>query len=75
MPWRETARAVVEKCVREVGLSDRPALRRKLRDAYPFGERRMWPYKVWLSEVERQCGPLSRRKTPGQPDLFDEARG
>lgn len=40
MSWRETARAVVAECVREVGLQDRPALRRKLRDAYPFGERR-----------------------------------
>jgi hypothetical protein len=25
--------------------------RRELRDAYPFGERKLWPYRVWLSAV------------------------
>lgn len=23
---------------------------KQLREAYPFGERRYWPYRVWLAE-------------------------
>jgi hypothetical protein len=38
-----------------------PQIRRALRDAYPFGERAMWPYKVWCDEVRRQLGVKRRR--------------
>lgn len=31
----------------------RPApTREQLREAYPFGERAMWPYKVWCARVK-----------------------
>ena len=38
--------------------------RRALKDAYPFGERRYAPYKIWLDEIARQKGkkpPVGRR--------------
>ncbi len=31
-------------------------LRDLLRDAYPFGPRKHWPYRVWLACVREACG-------------------
>lgn len=31
-------------------------LRRILRDAYPYGEKKHWPYKVWCEEVRSALG-------------------
>lgn len=37
-------------------------LRAKLREFYPFGERKYWPYKVWCEEVRRALAlPVSPR--------------
>jgi hypothetical protein len=46
---------------------DDPDWRRKLREAYPFGERAMLPYKVWLDEI-RRVYPWAKRK-PKMPPL------
>ena len=56
--WRCVARPIIADVVRRVGLADRSALRKALRDAYPFGERAHWPYKAWLAEVKAQTGGL-----------------
>jgi hypothetical protein len=52
--WREIAAPIVGRVIEEVGCSDMVALRRHMKEAYPFGERKYWPYKVWCSEVRRQ---------------------
>lgn len=70
MDWRSIARPIIEKCVREIGLSDMGTLRKALRDAYPFGERSHHPYKVWLSEIKRQCGGIRKRQYTRRSDLF-----
>jgi len=54
--WRTIAAPIIALVIREVGVDDTKALRKALRDAYPFGEREMWPYKVWLDEIHRQLG-------------------
>lgn len=69
MDWRSIARPLIAKCVREIGLSDRKALNKALRDAYPFGERAHHPYKVWLSEIKRQCGGTSAKRSTDSRDL------
>lgn len=54
--WREKARATIREVMRanpDVGGNE---LRKLLRENYPFGERRMHPYKVWLDEVRKVCG-------------------
>lgn len=48
-------RAVAQRVVTETMLALRPDATRKeaeraLREAYPFGEREYWPYRVWLRE-------------------------
>jgi hypothetical protein len=77
--WREEAAPIIARVIREVGTADPPALRKALREAYPWHPRRMWPYKVWLSEIQRQMegAGLRPRKLPkpkpspeGQLDLF-----
>lgn len=71
MSWRSIAKPIIAKCIREIGLSDRDALRKALFDAYPFGERKMWPYKVWLDEIKNQCGGIGKRRSASHPGLFD----
>ena len=39
------------------------SLRKALREAYPFGEREYWPYKVWCDEIRSQLGLKKTTKT------------
>lgn len=59
--WRSTAVRVVREVLARTAGQSPAEIRKALAAAYPFGERRYWPYKVWLSEVARQTG---RHKTP-----------
>lgn len=69
--WREVSAPIVAEVVRRVGLADRKALRKALRDAYPFGERERWPYKAWIAEIKVQTGGLRNpRRESSQFDLF-----
>lgn len=48
---------------------------KEIRDAYPFGERAYWPYKVWLRRVKwwRSGGKPVRKPAeplPGQEALL-----
>ncbi len=45
--WRRHA----DKILSRLFADGRTPTDREIRDAYPFGERAMWPYKVWLEEV------------------------
>ncbi len=64
MTWRECARQVICEVIERVGRNDEKALRAALREAYPFGVRKYFPYKVWLDEIKVQ---LNRKKpSPGR---------
>lgn len=56
---------------------DEKEQRKAVNAAYPFGERRFHPYKVWLSEVKRRLGPMyrGRRVRTEQRGLFEVANG
>ena len=60
MTWRDDANKVIHKAIIEIGAETRtPAdvdelFKRISKEYYPFGERLMWPYKVWLSAIQ-QC--------------------
>lgn len=80
--WRNAAAPIIARVIEQVGTDDMPALRRALRDAYPWGERRMHPYRIWCDEIRRQlAGPslVGHRRpepvAPGQGDLFGAALG
>lgn len=67
--WRDQAAPIISDVIRRVGREDKKSLRNALREAYPFGERSMYPYKVWRDEVRRQVG--KNMAVQGQIDLFD----
>ena len=43
--------------------------RRLVRDAYPFGERAMHPYKIWCDQVAKMFPEISKAKPkPRKPE-------
>lgn len=65
--WRGISAGIIFDVIREVGFDDERALNKALRDAYPFGQRKYHPYKIWLDEIRRQKGlkpPLGSREEP-----------
>lgn len=77
--WREYCAPIIHRVITEVGTADEPKLRAALREAYPFGERKHHPYKIWLDEVHRQLvfhrvmSAIRKAKAPspdGQGELF-----
>lgn len=81
--WRTKSRAVIIAALgrgRKAGL-DGKELEKYVSEAYPFGERRMYPYRVWLNEfallVKNQRKPMVRIKfkspvnSGSWPGLFD----
>lgn len=70
--WREHARAVVARVLSEaaeLNLDD-AATRRRLSAAYPFGERKYHPYKIWLDECRRQLAPTVAAAQRERPTFY-----
>lgn len=61
--WRLRAREVIRETIAANPdlRGDLDAMRRKISDAYPFGERRYLPYKAWLDEVAKATNELAIR--------------
>ena len=60
MTWRDDASKVIQKAINEIGAESRTVadvdelFKHISKEYYPFGERKMWPYKTWLSAI-KQC--------------------
>ena len=54
--WRNHAAPIIAKVIAEHKGEDENIIRRALREAYPFGERKYHPYKIWNDEVHVQLG-------------------
>lgn len=52
--WRDHARPIVARVLAATQGMDERTIRRALRAAYPFGERRYHPYKIWNDEIAVQ---------------------
>lgn len=52
--WRDSARPLIAKVLAESKGKSEYQIRKALYDAYPFGERKYHPYKVWLDEIKVQ---------------------
>lgn len=50
--WRTRAQSVIAETLKAHPTATGKELKRILREAYPFGERAMHPYKVWCEEVK-----------------------
>jgi hypothetical protein len=53
--WRNKSIPIIAAVLREHPLNG-PEQRKALYDAYPFGERSHYPYKIWLDEIKSQKG-------------------
>lgn len=53
--WRDHATPIIARIIAEHGKEGKE-LTTALRDAYPFGQRKYHPYKIWLDEIARQLG-------------------
>lgn len=62
--WREQSAAVIARVVAEVGTDDQKALKKALFEAYPFGERKYHPYKIWCEERAKVLKPEPDTSTP-----------
>jgi hypothetical protein len=47
MSWRNHAATIIAEVIERVGRDDMKALKTALRSAYPYGQRRYHPYKIW----------------------------
>ena len=84
MSWRDEARPIIAKVLAEHADASLQEKRAALREAYPFGERKHFPYTVWCDECRIQLGLKKARErtgarknqgesfapAPGQQDLF-----
>ena len=63
---RDQAREIIVAVIDRVGRDDEKALRRAISAAYPWGERAMHPYRIWLSEVKHQMHPEEHVHPPSR---------
>jgi hypothetical protein len=73
--WRTTSRQIIAQVLKDNEGADEKVIRKALTDAYPFGQRAMHPYKIWLSEIQiqlgkRRFGEQKRKFNPDQKELF-----
>lgn len=54
--WRDYARPIVTQVLKETSGKSEKEIRQALIEAYPFGERKYHPYKIWLDEIKVQRG-------------------
>ncbi|MFH1614891.1 MAG: hypothetical protein ABIG61_07395 [Planctomycetota bacterium] len=54
MTWREHCKPIIANIINTIGKDDMKTLRKALKEAYPYGQRKCYPYKTWCSEIRRQ---------------------
>ena len=76
--WRDRARPIIARVIADNPGLPVEELRKLISAEYPFGERAMHPYKIWLDEVRTQLGLKPKpnvkgsqvKSLPGQQGLF-----
>jgi hypothetical protein len=58
--WRDKAAPIIAQVIKENKDKPEKELKAALFKAYPFGERKYHPYKIWCDEVAKQLGKKSR---------------
>jgi len=78
--WRDVARPTIARVLHETAGQTEAEIKCALFAAYPFFERRFWPYRVWLDEIKIQRGfkrapwqaKANRPPDPRQLTIFAE---
>lgn len=61
--WRIEARKAIAQALKQTEGKPQDIVMTVIRDSYPFGERKRYPYKIWLDEVARMTGKKAKRKS------------
>lgn len=70
--WKEAAHRCIAKVIAANPGKDEQELRKLISAAYPFGERKYFPYKAWLDAVkETFAQPVAHGLPPKQPSAAD----
>ena len=65
--WRRRCMPIVAQVLMDTAGQPERVIRARLAAAYPFGKKHLWPYKVWLDEIQRQRhGPKARVRKVGK---------
>ena len=70
MTWRDIAKPIISSVLAANAGADDKTIRRALREAYPWGERAMHPYKVWCDECNKQIE--ATKKTERNANRVDD---
>ncbi len=74
--WRDSARPIIAEVLKSTRGQTEKEIRKALKQAYPWGQRAMHPYKIWCDEIKVQRG-LKKKKLPppiiNQTDMFNGA--
>ena len=54
--WRNHCSPIIMKVILENKGKSENEIKAALRKAYPYGERKNHPYKIWLDEIQVQLG-------------------
>lgn len=69
--WRQHCAPIIASVIAENKGLNNKELRAKIREAYPYGERAMHPYKIWCDEVKKQLARHFSKNAPAvQTGLF-----
>jgi hypothetical protein len=82
--WEARARHAIEYVTERIMQYDtKRAYRRALNDRYPFGDRKYWPYKIWLRVLRAEMARFdylhgdrqllsAAQHTDGREDTHDD---
>lgn len=69
--WRTRSRQVIARVMASIPAdATLPQARRLLREAYPFGERAMHPYKIWCNEQRIAINQWRNKEEEKKPDPY-----
>lgn len=63
--WRDSAKEIISQVLKDNEGKNLKEKRAALRNAYPWGERAMHPYKIWCDECRVQLG-IKKKKIRGE---------
>ena len=74
MTWREHCAPIIHRVLEETRGLPEKEIKKALREAYPYGERKYHPYKIWCDEIKVQR-KLKKKKPSAEDatgDLFNQ---
>lgn len=50
--WRDIAKPIIRQVLKDTEGKTEKEIKKALREAYPWGQRAMHPYKIWCDEIK-----------------------